>query len=56
MGDTPILLGYVGLETVLPVASFLAGILGVLLMFGKDILLMVKRGFLFLFRKRCPPA
>ncbi len=56
MGDMPILLGYVGPETVLPVASFLAGILGVLLMFGRNVLLMIKRGFLFLFRKKCPPA
>jgi hypothetical protein len=42
-----ILLGYVGPETVLPVASMFAAILGMLLMFGK----FIWRSIVNLFRK-----
>jgi hypothetical protein len=42
-----ILLGYVGPDTVLPVASMFAAILGTLLMFGK----LIWRSIVKLFRK-----
>jgi len=51
MAHIPSLVAYIGPETILPVASFLAGIMGVLLVFGKNAWTMVKRGFLFLIRR-----
>jgi len=51
MNFEPSLFAYVGPETVLPVASFLASIVGVLLIFGRNTWALAKRSVLFLFRR-----
>jgi hypothetical protein len=47
----PIVFLYFGPETVLPLASFLAGAIGVILMFWRYILGFIRRSFRTLFRR-----
>ncbi|MBI3469593.1 MAG: hypothetical protein HY000_41870 [Planctomycetes bacterium] len=50
--DMPSLfLAYLGPETMLPFASVLAGIVGVVLMFGRYLVGLVKKGFSFFIKK-----
>ncbi|MBW7992580.1 MAG: hypothetical protein FVQ84_21545 [Planctomycetes bacterium] len=49
---TIILLGYIGPETMLPLASFLAAGFGIILMFWKYIMRLIRRLFGAVFRRK----
>ena len=49
---TIMLLGYIGPETMLPLASFLAAGFGIILMFWKYIIGLIRRMFCAIFRRK----
>ena len=50
----PVAILYFGPETILPVASFIAGIIGIIMMFGRFILRFIRKSFNRLFGRQKP--
>jgi len=52
MKDTIVILAYLGPETMLPLASFLAAITGFILMFWRYVFQLIRRMFAAIFRRK----